>query len=471
MNISQSPSTGSENICKSRYVFITVPWRNSLVDSFYGLLVAAAVFGVATCPLTILLNALVMVAVKTKRRLQKNSNILLACMALTDLMVGLVVQPLYIAKTIFVLQDKEFHEFCDLDLAFSVCFLTLVLATGCHLVLISGERYLAIKHTFVHETVTTKARLMVCSAVAWIVALSSIPIVSYSTVRYIYVSEATILVIIVLLQFLVYKEARRHEKRILSQHVSVEARAKFKQEKKALKLTTIILVTLFLCFALPPTFMLITFGIFKAENSLPDVKAFVRHLVRLPVIFNSVLNPVIYSVRKREFRVAFIELLLRKSLHEADEFDKRLFGSSPNNAVRQQDRQEGEGRERNAEERNVAHADGNHEDNIETLACGANFDDNKTVARQNEPVSSSANNSTSKKAEEDHGDLRNLSQAKIDREVLAPAASFDWKSTDTALNEILSSNEDNSGEGPQLQIGARKAETVNIETVEELSYC
>ena len=404
MNISQSSSTGSENICKSRYVLNVVLWQNSLVDSFDGLLVAAAVFSLATCPVTILLNALVMVAVKTKRRLQKNSNILLACMALTDLMVGLVVQPLHITKTIFLLQDKEFHEFCDIDLAFTVCYLTFVVATECHLVLISGERYLAIKHTFTHATVVTKSRLMVCSAVAWIVALSSFPIVLYLTARYFYVSEATILVSIVLLQFLVYKEARRHEKLILSQHVSVEARAKFKQEKKALKLTTIILVTLFLCFALPPIFMLITSGIFKAENSLPDVKAFVRHLVRLPVIFNSVLNPVIYSVRKREFRVAFIELLLRKSLHEADEFDKRLFGSSPNNAVRQQDGQEGEGRERNAEERNVAHANDNCEDNPKVLSCGANFDDNNTVAGKDEPVSSTGNNRTFEKGDGDHCD-------------------------------------------------------------------
>ena len=47
-----------------------------------------------TCPLIILLNILVMVAVKTKRQLRTKSNVTLACLATTDLVVGLVVQPL-----------------------------------------------------------------------------------------------------------------------------------------------------------------------------------------------------------------------------------------------------------------------------------------------------------------------------------------------------------------------------------------
>ena len=41
-----------------------------------------------------------MVAVKTKRRLQTHPNILLACLALGDLMVGFVAQPLHITKII-----------------------------------------------------------------------------------------------------------------------------------------------------------------------------------------------------------------------------------------------------------------------------------------------------------------------------------------------------------------------------------
>ena len=55
-----------------------------------GILIAFIVIHAVTCPMTILLNLLVMIAVKTKVRLQSMSNIALACLASTDLMVGLV---------------------------------------------------------------------------------------------------------------------------------------------------------------------------------------------------------------------------------------------------------------------------------------------------------------------------------------------------------------------------------------------
>ncbi len=55
-----------------------------------------------TCPLTVLLNVLVIMAVKRRPRLQSNTNILLACLATTDLFTGLVVQPSFIVWKIYV---------------------------------------------------------------------------------------------------------------------------------------------------------------------------------------------------------------------------------------------------------------------------------------------------------------------------------------------------------------------------------
>ena len=120
MNLSQQYSSiRRQNDCKN--FFNSAPFQFSSVDSFYGLLIATAVLNLVACPFTIFLNALVMVAVKTRQRLQTHPNVLLACLALTDLMVGLVLQPLHVTKTIFILQGKDSHEFCDIDLVCSVC--------------------------------------------------------------------------------------------------------------------------------------------------------------------------------------------------------------------------------------------------------------------------------------------------------------------------------------------------------------
>jgi len=438
MNLSQQYSIRRENDCKN-FFFETVPLRYSSVDSFCGLLVAAAVVNLAACPFTILLNALIMVAVKTKRRLQTHPNILLACLALTDLMAGLVVQPVYRAKTIFLLQGKDGHDFCDIELAFSVMFGMFMFATVFHLLLISGERYLVIKHTFTHATVVTRARLIISSAVVWIAALIFFLVASYLHLAFL-IAYVIIISSIFLLQIFVYKEARRHEKRILSEQVSVEARARFKREKKALKLTTIILVTIFLCFILPPIFMFITWRLFS-ETFSSNVKTLFRHLGLVPVIINSVLNPVIYTVRKKQFRVAFIELLLRKRLQVAEEFNRKFFGSR-NNSARQQNGQKGVEQEQNAEGKNASHPDDIHEGNPEVRICGVDFDAKSTTAIQDRLFSLSAQKSTSKLKMEQHRKgkfpAHDKTKQENDPEVPVAGPSFvDWRTSDTAQNETL----------------------------------
>ena len=62
------------------------------------------VITVIACPITILLNLLVIIAVKTRRELKKNSNILLSSMALADLLVGAVSMPLSITLDTLVIQ-------------------------------------------------------------------------------------------------------------------------------------------------------------------------------------------------------------------------------------------------------------------------------------------------------------------------------------------------------------------------------
>jgi len=399
MNLSQSSWIGNASECNT-FVHATVPLhvRYNSADSFYSLLVAAAVFNLAACPLTILLNALVMVAVKTRRRLQTHPNILLACLALTDLMVGLLVQPLHITKSIFLLQGKDTQVFCVIEVALTMSFAIFMFATVFHLLLMSVERYLAIKHTFTHATVVTKARLVISSAVAWIAAIVLFLVASYSTIVS-FINHVTIISAIIVLQISVYKEARRHEKQILSQQVSMEARQKFKQEKRALKLITIILVAIFLCLFLSPIFMFTAWHIFSETFSI-EVQTLVRHISFVPVIINSFLNPVIYTVRKKQFRIAFIELLLRKSLQEAEQFGMRLF-RSPNNALRQ-NVQEDEGREQN-----VVHTEGNLENVPEVLASDANFDDKNITAAQHESPSSKTLTGTSRKTKNVRGKEKN----------------------------------------------------------------
>ena len=117
-------------------------------------IIFSAVINAIASPITVVLNALLIIAMKKKPRLRAHkSNILLALLASTDLMVGLILQPTFIAMITTVVQSKS--GFCILTDAFIHCTGCLVSASLTHLALISTERYLAMKHPFIYDTIVT----------------------------------------------------------------------------------------------------------------------------------------------------------------------------------------------------------------------------------------------------------------------------------------------------------------------------
>ena len=121
----------------------------------------------------------------------------------------------------------------------SLCVTSLI-----HLVLISGERYLAMKHTFAYSTgLVTEARLLICSALAWLFSfILHIPLFIDNTVYFVINNSIIVLslAIIIFCQIMVYREVRRHEKELSTQQVTEQARQHFLKDKKAFKLTAII---------------------------------------------------------------------------------------------------------------------------------------------------------------------------------------------------------------------------------------
>ena len=111
-------------------------------------------------------------------------------------------------------------------------------------------------------------------------------------------------------QVVLYFETRCHEKEIVSQQVSVEAREKFIAEKKAIKLTTTLLFFLMLSYLpLIASRLLVSTFVITSVNSA----YFAFFTGVFTACSNSLLNPIIYCVRIQQFRVALKEIVLRKS--------------------------------------------------------------------------------------------------------------------------------------------------------------
>ena len=181
----------------------------NISSDFRAVLIVRIVVNSLTCPLIILLNILVMIAVNTKPQLRTKSNIALACLSTTDLVVGVVLQPLYIAKESSLLRGDI--VFCSkTNISNTTATFICLLASFHHLALMSAERYVAIKHPFLYESLVTEVRIIMASALAWaaIIIVSSEEFLPTSILL---VSETLLIILPIFLNVSVYKEVRRNK--------------------------------------------------------------------------------------------------------------------------------------------------------------------------------------------------------------------------------------------------------------------
>ena len=131
------------------------------------------------CPVTILLNLLVIIAVKTRRELKKNSNILLSSVALADLLVGAVSMPLSITLDALVIQPVLVADvICKMPFISASVLYTLCGASFFHLLLIAWERYVAVAKCTEYKAIVTRSRLNKYTRVAWLLTvLMIVPLV------------------------------------------------------------------------------------------------------------------------------------------------------------------------------------------------------------------------------------------------------------------------------------------------------
>ena len=98
----------------------------------------------------------------------------------------------------------------------------------------------------------------------------------------------------------------------------------FLSHKRAFKLTLMI-ITLTVISYFPGTIFIRFKEPLKNVVSLGTLTS-IFMVVGSLAAFNSLVNPFIYCIRLRQFRVAFIELLIKKNHNEADKFESMILG-------------------------------------------------------------------------------------------------------------------------------------------------
>ena len=271
-------------------------------------LIVAIIINSITCPFTVLLNVLVIMAIKRRPRLQTNANILLACLAVTDVLTGLLVQPSFIAWKTSVLKKININGIKELH---NVLLRGLAVCSSLHLILVTSERLLAIKFALQYPYIATIRNIRVSVLAIWIFSfitgglrfMEQYNVSKYAKNIALSLTLALTVIFIATAYIILYRETLRHQKMIKTQQLPQEEVERFVKGHRALKTTVFAVGAVLLCF-LPMVLhlwgtVLIRNKQLVVDNQLLDI---LNPWVRTFGMLNSPLNPLIYCLRQKEMR-------------------------------------------------------------------------------------------------------------------------------------------------------------------------
>ena len=267
------------------------------------------------CPVTILLNVLVILSVKKRKDLQNNnSNILLASMAVAGVLVGAVSMPLTIVSDVLVLVKVwNVGVFCGIAFVNDMVLYIGSCSSVYHLTVIAWERYSAIRKWADYKVIVTRVRVKKFARISWLLAaLVPIPpsVMKIAGVDYKYLLAVDIacvlpgtvcMVLVGYLYLQVYLGVRKWE---IEKVREVPIRAKW--ATKCAKTTAMLTVVLLIAF-IPSLAFLLLGEIFHALRR----SSFFRWSMMLAQLY-SLFNPILYCCRDGRFRDAFLEMLKMK---------------------------------------------------------------------------------------------------------------------------------------------------------------
>ena len=261
---------------------------------------------------TIILNALIILAIKQRKELQKPSNVMLSSLAVTDLLVGVIVMPTSAATDFTILFQVSFEYTCKLC-AVSIFFLPLLFtAIMHHLTIIAWERYVAVQRWMDYKLIITNDRLKKIAIGTWLSALfpaianfiTTVVVVESRIANSVFLGWIAVETICLLLVSFFYRKVYLGiRNRKLNEISQIDVLIKGKLETKVARTTGLLTAAFISSFM--PAFVLGTLG-----NAVPVFRtnASIR-LALLVTQLNSLFNPLLYCYRDHRFRRAIRELL------------------------------------------------------------------------------------------------------------------------------------------------------------------
>ena len=269
------------------------------------------IIGLVNVPLmliSILVNALVLASIKRTPSIRSTSTIFLCSLAVSDFLVGVIGQPIYICDLL-----TEYSSFSQLSpvLGYSLCTVSLLTLTA-----ISIDRLLAVHFHLRYPTLVTKSRVKFILALIWLFSFIVSGFNHWSKSVYHLLVAPLIFICLIIstcCYIKIYQIVRRHQSVIQAQQRSMQSNNNEGDDVHVVELqksvlnTFVFYIALIICYS--PAYILLTL------NGVLNMKWQPEWNFATTVIFaNSAVNLFLYFWRLPKLRKAVVTDIIRQML-------------------------------------------------------------------------------------------------------------------------------------------------------------
>ena len=264
--------------------------------------------------ISILGNALVLAAIIRTPSIRSTPHMIMLCsLAVSDFLVGLIAQPIYIAEQ---LTEDRFVHHVSVIVGFSLIGVSFLTITA-----ITVDRFLALHYHMRYATLVTESRVKYTLLI--ICLISSLMSFFYLWNTHVHSLVTGIIVIICLIistfsYIRIYRIVRRHQIQIHAQQQTVQSadaenNLNIVRLKRSALSTLVFYIALIICYL--PLYVLLTLYGLSYTHDWPIEWQFAS----TTVFMNSSINPLLYCWRLSELRTAVVKTARQMLCKETEE--------------------------------------------------------------------------------------------------------------------------------------------------------
>ena len=302
--------------------------KSSNVGNLYATCIANCVFNSFLSYTAIMLNIVTIHAIRKTSLLPCTLKTLLLSLSVSDVGVGLFVQPLY--SSLLVKWIQQITPDCNTYKTFSIIGILFGIASFLGVVAVSVDRFLAIHLHLRYQELVTHKRVVAVVISIWVLStfLSLTLLWTPSSNPTLFVCIVAVgLFLTTMVYIRIYLAARRHMNQIqvlqVQQVTQANEIANFASLIKSAVGVCYVYIVFLTCY-LPYVIGLVAFEIAGSNTTLKKL-----HFTLTTILFlNSSLNPVIYCWKMRHIRHAVMNILRNiswyrsRASHETPELDR-----------------------------------------------------------------------------------------------------------------------------------------------------